>query len=485
MAKIKLNKKKIAAAGLGLVLLAAIIAGTVKLSQDDKSSETGVSADTLTGDVQTLKTEENGVEITSGGIYELSESISDGSVVIRAGDADVRLVLDSVQINNSNGPAILVESADDVYVELRGQNSITATATEDYNGAIYSKSDIAFSGDGLLTVESTIDGIVGKDDLQIDGGVFVITAQDEGIVGKDSIKVTGGEIAISAQSHGLKTSNEEEKGNLEITGGSFMIESEVDGLHSVADVLISGGDLQISAGDDGIHADRNVQIDGGSIKVSKSYEGIEGGEITVNGGDIMVVASDDGFNAAGGSDSGAAQDPFAGDVSKILTVNGGNIFVNASGDGLDSNGNLYINGGTIFVDGPTNNGNGAIDYGDSGCEFVINGGELVAVGSSGMAVNATSSNQPTVLINLSSSYTGSLSFGGVEHAPGKSYNSVLISSSKLSVGETYDLVIDGNVVQSVTLDNMITGSGSMGMMPGPGMDQQGGRQGGPMMPSRR
>lgn len=482
------KKKVIGICGAGL-LIAAVIMGIVialKNKSNDNSIETGVSENTLSGETNRLTVGEDGVEITSGGIYELSDDIASGSVIIRANDADVQLILSSASITNSEGPAIFVESADNVYIELRGENTINATATEDYNGAIYSKSDLALTGDGSLKIDSSIDGIVGKDDLQIDSGSYTITAQDDGIVGKDSLKITGGNFEITASSgHGLKTSNEEEKGDMEITGGEFKITTGADGLHSIANILVSGGNIEIAADDDGIHADKATIIDDGAINITKSYEGIEGGEITVNGGDIKVISSDDGFNAAGGSDTGRTQDPFAGDASKVLTINGGSIYVNASGDGLDSNGNIYIAGGVIRVDGPTNDGNGAMDYGDQGCEFKITGGTLIAAGSSGMAVNATSATQPSVLMNLSGSYSGELSFGGINYTPAKSYSSILISSPDLSLGSSYTLTIGGAEVQTVAINDYITRTGNAGMMPGMGGDQQGGRQGGAMMPGRR
>lgn len=482
------KKKAIGICGAGLLIVAVILGLVIALKNksNDDSIETGVSENTLSGETNRLTVGEDGVEITSGGIYELSDDIASGSAIIRADNADVQLILDSVSITNNEGPAIFVESADNVYIELRGENTINATATEDYNGAIYSKSDLALTGDGSLKINSSIDGIVGKDDLQIDGGSYTIAAQDDGIVGKDSLKITGGDFEITASSgHGLKTSNEEEKGDMEIAGGEFEITTGVDGLHSIANILVSGGNIEIAADDDGIHADKATIIDDGAINITKSYEGIEGGEITVNGGDIKVISSDDGFNAAGGSDTGRTQDPFAGDISKVLTINGGSIYVNSSGDGLDSNGNIYINGGTIYVDGPTNDGNGAMDYGDQGCELKITGGTLIAVGSSGMAVNASSATQPSVLMNLSGSYSGELSFGGINYTPAKNYSSILISSPDLSLGNSYTLTIGGVEVQTVAINDYITRTGSAGMMPGMGGDQQGGRQGGAMMPGRR
>ena len=458
---------------LVLALIAGLVFALINNTQQD-SVDTGVASSSLTGDAKTLTVGADGVEITSGGIYQLDTNIDSGCVIVRAAEADVQLILKGVSITNPDGPAIYVEAADNFYLVLEGENTLTATTTTDYNGAIYAEDDILISGDGSLNITSNIDGIVGKDDLQIDGGTFVINAEDDGIVGKDSIKITGGDLTINAGGQGLKTSNDLEKGDAEITGGSIKIVSEGDGIHVIANLLVSGGHITIESGDDGIHADGTITINDGTVDIAKSYEGIEGGTITVNGGDVKIVATDDGFNAAGGSDtSSTKQDNFVSDTSKNLTINGGTVYVNAGGDGLDSNGNIYITGGTTYVDGPTNSGNGAIDYGDAGCEFKITGGTLIAVGSAGMAVNATSATQATVLINLTSTYSGSLSFGDISYTPAKSYASVLISSDKLSLGQSYSLSINGTGVQSVTLNNYVTTSGAAGMQPGMGQGQQG------------
>lgn len=458
----KFNKKIIgiiALCVLGICVIVAIIIAIIK--------------------ARTVSTGADGLEITSGGTYTISEDISSGSVVVRADEADVHLVLDGVSIKNTNGPAIFVESADNVFIELKGENKITATATNDYNGAIYSKSDLEFSGDGSLEISSTIDGIVGKDDLVVNSGTFTISAKDEGIVGKDSITINGGDLTISATSgHGLKTSNEEKKGDMVINNGSLDITAGTDGLHSIANITIAGGNITISAADDGIHADSAVIVNNGAINITKSYEGIEGGEIAVNGGDIKVVASDDGFNAAGGSDNTKSMaSSFSGDTGKVIKINGGNIYVNASGDGIDSNGNIYITGGTTYVDGPTNDGNGPMDYGDGGCEFVITGGTLIAVGSAGMAVNATSADQPSVLMNLGGSYSGALSFGSISYTPSKTYSSVLISSPELHAGNNYTLTINNKEIQTTSIASNITNTGTAGMMPGMGNGQQGGPSG--------
>lgn len=73
--KKSLTNKQKTAIGLSLlgILLIAILFGVIYIFQNKEdifSVETGVDASTLTGDASTLTVGEDGVEITSGGIYK-------------------------------------------------------------------------------------------------------------------------------------------------------------------------------------------------------------------------------------------------------------------------------------------------------------------------------------------------------------------------------------------------------------------------------
>lgn len=258
-------------------------------------------------------------------------------------------------------------------------------------------------------------------------------------------------------------------------------------------VSIEGdGALNINSTGKGIKAIDTISISSGTINIEKSYEGLEANTVEIKGGDVSIVASDDGINGADNTEDGrysTSQSAMGGEAvteSKVI-ISGGTLYINAAGDGIDSNGDVEISGGTTYVDGPTSSADGALDYNGS---MTITGGTLVAVGASGMAMNASSATQPSVLINLSGTYSGKLSFGGIEYTPSKSYQSVVVSSPDLQVGSTYELVINGSTVQSVTISDYITGQGS-GMMGGGGMmggqgggdDRQGQSQGGGTPPS--
>ena len=466
--------------------------------------------------------------INSGGIYTLKGDY-DKTITINAQKSDVKLVLSDVNMDVT-GPAIKIESADNVYIELVGNNTIKSNTSEDINGAIYSKADLCFIGDGKLDITSNIDGIVGKDDLQFNSGTYTINATDEGLVGKDSLVVKGGTFNIDVQGNGIKTSNEQEKGIMIIENGTFDIKSKGDGIQSISTLNISNGTFNITAGngtrygsssmkaikskgdlnvtggtfnivssddaihtkgnlsiintsitiesnDDGMHADKDVYFKDSNVDIKKAYEGVEGLNITIDSGNISLITSDDGFNAAGGDGSNQGRPDAANynNQTSVITINGGKVYVNAQGDGIDSNGNIIINGGETYVDGPTNGGNGPMDYGDfCNYKFEVTNGTLIAVGAKDMAKAPTSTNVTTAFINLDTTYQGDIVFGDVTYKPAKSYNSILIVSNKLNKGNTYDLNINNNKILSLQLTDTITTSGTTGNHGGPGGGDHGG-----------
>ena len=150
-----------------------------------------------------------------------------------------------------------------------------------------------------------------------------------------------------------------------------------------------------------------------------------------------------------------------------MFINGGDIFVNASGDGLDANGRMIISGGNIIVEGPTNNGNGALD---SGGVIRINGGTLIALGASGMAETPDNESlQPSFRLVTSENIPQGSSIV-INNAAGeeiysyttiKTGNSIVFSSDKLKVGETYTVTI-GETAYTVEMTSNVTNVGSGG-----------------------
>ena len=260
------------------------------------------------------------VTISKAGVYYLSGTL-DGSITVNT-DGDVKLVLNGVSINNSNGAAINVENANVVYIEIKGDNTISATISdEEIDGAIFTVCDLVLTGDGTLNINSNSNGIKTKGDLLIESGTYNITSDGDSIHSSDSLKINGGTINIESK-------------------------------------------------DDGLRANDVLEINDGKISINAS-EGIEGTYVKINGGTISISASDDGINATNKTDN----------YTPTVEINGGNITIKmAQGDtdGIDSNGNLYINGGTITIDGQS-----AFDYDleakYTGGKMIINGEETTTI----------------------------------------------------------------------------------------------------------
>ena len=455
------------------------LAGTYDESEAVKITLSGKTAACNSSNVQI---EDGVVTIKAAGVYVLSGTFTDGTIVVDAGDDDkVQLVLDGVSITAVDYAAIYAKNADKVFVTLAegAENSLTVSGdyvqTDDNNvdAVIFAKCDLTLNGTGSLTVKDNMGhGIVSKDDLVVTGGTYTIYSQDHCLNGKDSVRIADGTFNLSCDEDGIHAGNDDQQ----------------DGY-----VYIEGGDINISVGDDALHAEGLLIITGGDIDVSKSCEGVEGYKILVTGGDIDVVSSDDGFNAAGGSSgsgdnhdgfgdssgSGYNHDGFGGgpgmggvymdaDSDAYIFITGGTININADGDGIDSNGCIGITGGSVYVLGPSDNGNGAMDYGICAA---ITGGEIVAVGGSGMAQGfGDESTQCSALVNFDEwidagetiTLTDSDGKEVLSYKADKKFNSVVISTSDMKQGDNYTLTV-GDQSSTFTLDDITYSEGSGGM----------------------
>ncbi len=268
--------------------------------------------------------------ITEAGVYVLSGTYEDVTVIVEAADdAKVQLVLDGYHVNNIDAPAIYIKSGDKVFVTSTDtENSLNVTGAfiadgeTNLDAVIFSKSDLVLNGVGTVQITSAQGNAVSsKDDLKITGGTYVVTASEDGFEANDGLYVYDGKFNVTVDKDAFHSENSDDL--------------------TVGEILILGGTFNISAGDDAIQGTTKVQIDEGVIIIETSTEGIEATQIEINGGDISLYASDDGINASQISDL---------DVS--IVVNGGTIDVTmGSGDtdAFDANGSITINGGTINV----------------------------------------------------------------------------------------------------------------------------------------
>ncbi|MBQ2618547.1 MAG: carbohydrate-binding domain-containing protein [Oscillospiraceae bacterium] len=272
----------------------------------------------------------NDINITQAGVYVLQGSAKNVTVFVEAGDEDkVQLVLDGLSVTNDDFPVIYVKNDDKVFVTTTegSENSLSVTGSFVADGStntdavIFSRDDLVFNGLGSLSISSTDNGISGKDDIKLTGGVLTVSAQGHGIEANDSIAVCGGTVTVSAGKDGLHAENEDDD--------------------SEGWIYLCGGTLDITATDDGVHAVSIVQIDGGVLSVNAA-EGIEGTWVQLNDGAVTIQARDDGINGARMSTA----------YTTCIELNGGTLTVSmgqGDTDAIDSNGNLVITGGVINI----------------------------------------------------------------------------------------------------------------------------------------
>ena len=313
------------------------------------------TADLTDAEYYTLKDGQD-IEITSAGVYVLSGTATDVTIKVNAGDEDkVQIVLNGVNITNSDSPAIYVVNADKVFVTTTDtENTLSVTGTFAADGdtntdaAIFSKDDLVLNGVGTLNISSTANGVTSKDDLKITGGNIKINCEADAMEANESVAIADGNITIVTNKDG--------------------IHAEYDEDDTVGYVYICGGNIKIEAADDGIHGTTITQIDGGTFDIDTYGEGIEATIVQINGGTVDVYAADDGINASAKS---LAYYP-------ELQINGGDVTISmgqGDTDALDSNGALTITGGTINITAQS-----PFDYDGtgtfSGGTVIVNGQEV-------------------------------------------------------------------------------------------------------------
>ena len=153
-----------------------------------------------------VKVDGDTVTISAAGTYRLCGSLSDGQVVVAAGEEDVvRIILDGRRPRSSTGSPFVVQSANEAILFLADgtTNSLQDAATytdqgEDApNAALYSMADLTIAGRGSLTVNGQYnDGIVSKDGLVLAAGNVTVDAagrrhQGQGLRGAAGRRLPG------------------------------------------------------------------------------------------------------------------------------------------------------------------------------------------------------------------------------------------------------------------------------------------------------
>lgn len=442
----------------------------------DESTATGIalgeSGVTVAGDG--TRADGSTVIIEQGGTYVVSGKLANGQIRIETDDsAVVRLVLNGVELSNeTTAPIYGVEKCKVILTLGAGTTNVISDGSEyqfetegedEPDAPIFMKGDLTINGTGKLEVTGNYQsGIRSKGNLIVASGEVMIDAQDDGLKGKDSVVIHDGRLSIKSVADAVKSNNDSdaEKGF----------------------VWIDGGEINIAAQDDGIQAETALIVDGGVITISEAQEALAGKTVDLLGGLVKASASDDGINSAASVET--EQEKMMDQEGVYTRIAGGEYWINAMADGVDSNGDLYIEGGTLYLSGPTNSGNGIIDYNGTA---TITGGTVFAAGAAGMMQNFDDSSTQSYLVVY---YTELQKAGSTiqltdasgnelgSYAPEKEYQAAIISSPEITAGSSYHVVTDGNSIDMEVSGTMtIYGTAPAGGMGG-GRGGMGGGMGG-------
>ncbi len=439
----------------------------------------GTSA-TSTSDAVTISG--STITITDAGTYILSGTLTNGRIVVNAGEKDKpQLVLNGASVTSATSAALYILQADKVVVTLAGgtentlANGGTFTAVDENNidGAVFSKQDLTFNGGGSLRVTSPADhGIVCKDDLVFTGGTYTVTCASHGLDANDSIRLADSSITVDAGKDGFHAQNSDDDtlGFVYIASGTYTIQAEGDGISGGAYVQMNGGTVNILSGGGSANAEKQTSdswggfMGGGgmmppggrregttsttSSEDSTSIKGIKAaGNVLINGGTIKIDSADDAIHAnASITVDGGTFDLTTGDdgfhADDTLTIKKGTITIHQCYEGLEA---LHVNvtGGTVNLTAGDDGINAAGGTDSSGTGGARPGGDRFG-GHGGMGGVGSSSSNGSITIS-----------GGTLHI--NSSGDGIDANGTLVISGGYTVIVGPTQGDTATLDYDVSG----------------------------
>jgi len=297
--------------------------------------------------------------ISSGGVYSVSGSCSDGKLLISSSEP-VSLILSGLTLKSADGAAIECSESAPLMLTISTDNII--------NG-IEATGAVTINGSGSLEI-SDCGTAISCDVLKLCGAALDIRASGDAIVTGGCVISAAGSAAVRSSGDGIRTD-----GHLSLTDGTLDITSAQDGIHAVEAVYVSGGALSVTSGGGssavklmrsrtGGHYGRHggystnssdrfdfSDLVSGDGRPVASKKGIRSdGNIVIGGGTVTVSSADDSISARGSA-------AFAGGTVKLttgddaisalygVTIDGGTLDVKASYTAIEAL-NISVSGGS-------------------------------------------------------------------------------------------------------------------------------------------
>ena len=400
-----------------------------------------LTGDAASSDSDAVQIDGGTVTITAEGVYVFSGTLSNGSIIVDAGDEDkVQLVLNGVSVTSSDFAAIYAKNADKVFVTLAententlvNENGFTEIDDNHVDAVIFSKCDLTLNGAGKLTVTSPAGhGIVSKDELTITGGIYTITASGHGLTGKDSVAIAAGSFVIDSGKDGIHAEDEDdsEAGFIYLSDGDFTITAQGDGISASGMLEIAGGNYNITTGGGSAASEMkggDSQLEPGAGQ-NGAAQGGQPGEPPAQSGqtdskappekpeedknpqiDVNGAEQEKDFTENGEVSSDSTSQKGLKSSTSVI-VQAGNFTLDTADDGVHSNGTVTITGGEwtirtgddgIHADGALTitGGSFSIPYcyeGIEGSTITINGGTFdITANDDGLNAADGTSNAP-------------------------------------------------------------------------------------------
>ncbi len=429
------------------------------------------------------------VLIEKGGTYKISGNSENGQIIVNANNEEVVLELDNVELVCTNNSPIMIESAKKVIITtLKDTNNILKdTKNSKTSAVIYSQSDLVLKGEGILKVDANNkNGIETTQNMQVVSGEYQIKANQSGIIAQDLIlqnatyKIQSNEASFfSKQISSLKgvflleTSTVALKANtINLNQGEWTIESKESGfiaslsLHikegtylfqtkkqciEANEFVIYDGSFILNSDEIGILAKDHMAVYDGDLTIENSQTGIQTYLLEVNGGTTNIISRNDGISILNQENN----------LGKF-TFQNGNMMIDAGSVALNIEGNMSMLGGTMYINGPINTYSEAIQC---STPYTIENGILCVLDKKGTTqILSNNSTQPLIMMKLGATVDKGTSivvkdqhnFNIFEYTSLKPFQSMMISTNKFSLQDTYSIYINNEFYGAVTLNQLYT-----------------------------
>ena len=180
------------------------------------------------GDQEDIDVENDLLTLREAGTYRIRGELSEGRIAVDTRDGGgVRLILDSVSISSSLGPALsarcplTIESAKDTV------NRLSSKAVGEDEGfpkpCVFGGGSVTLCGEGLVLMESEGDcALLCLTELFVNSGALRVSSDNYGIWVRDGLFMSGGRLTVGYSKVGIFSPDTAANvGAVEFTGGVF------------------------------------------------------------------------------------------------------------------------------------------------------------------------------------------------------------------------------------------------------------------------